>query len=398
MSKILSREEKYLLLLLQAAIRKKKIKNTDIDCDWQKLLQLAESHAVSALLYDVIETQTAMPAHVTERIQKDAQAAVLSNYRLLFLTSYLTAYLGKHGIAAVTLKGAATASVYPVPEYRKSGDVDLLIPRQTDYERALDLLQQAGFQIGRQQLASHHVDLCNAEGITVELHNTLTEPFENQKINEYLKNLLPQYVKNIEKNTVWGVPLLQPSDAYHAFYLILHMLQHFMREGFGLKNLCDWTLFWDRDIAGAEKKRFLELVRESGTGQFVRVLTAACVRYLGLPKGKAAFVLTKPVRNDMVEAFLQEVLEAGEFGRSQADRMVAMRGTGPAAYLQEFQHQMHLNYPRAGRIAVCWPLLWGLTLARFLYNNRRLHRAPVRSILKKAGRRSALTEQMQLFQ
>ena len=239
-----SKEESALLDLLRAAMGKEnKIEHKDAnkierktDCDWERLLHLAESHAVTAMLYDVLEEQTGTAACIWERVQKSAQITVLSNYRLLFLTAYVTDYLGQYGIAAVTLKGAATAVLYPVPEYRKSGDVDLLIPLESEYKRALRLLQQAGFLADEEQLALHHTDLRNAEGISIELHHTLADPFENQKVNEYLKNILPEYGNHIVENTAWGVRLLQPADAYHAFYLIVHMLQHFLREGFVWKN------------------------------------------------------------------------------------------------------------------------------------------------------------------
>lgn len=399
MSEILNSEERVLLNLLCIAMGNQP--NPEYEpaetCGWQKFLQLAQSHAVTAVLYDVLESRPDFPESLLGQVKKASRITVQSNYRLLFLTKYLTGFLGENGITAVTLKGAATASFYPVPEYRKSGDVDLLVPVEADYEKACLLLKEAGFRQQPHQSALHHTEFLGADGISVELHGMLAEPFESGQANQFLEKLLAQYAGHIMENTAWGVRLYQPSDAYHAFYLILHMLQHFLREGFGLKNLCDWTVFWNRETAQAEQQRFLELVQESGTGQFVRILTAVCVRFLGLSAEKAAFILTEPVQEDMMAAFLQEVLDAGEFGKSEGDRMVAMRGTGFAAYVQEFQHQMHLNYPRAGRIFVCWPVLWVLTLARFLLNNRRLHRASAWSILKKARRRSALTAQLQLF-
>lgn len=399
------REEKLLLAMLRDVAGKKNtadsstdtVSNRYIGCDWKELVRLADSHAVTAMLYDALSRLETVPEHILSQVQKTGQITALSNYRLLFLTKYVTAYLKEHGILAVTLKGAVTASLYPVPEYRKSGDVDLLIPKEGDCGRAAKLLQQAGFQIKEHQSALHHIELSSSDGVSVELHSMLAEPFESQQMNQFLKKLLPEYETHVTENTAWGVQLYEPQEAYHGFYLLLHMLQHFLREGFGLKNLCDWTLFWNRKIAEAEKERFLVLIKESGTARFAGVLTAVCIRYLGLESGKAAFILAEPVREDIIQAFIQEVMDAGEFGKSEEDRMVALQGTGIAAYVQEFQHQMHLNYPKAGRVCFLWPLLWCLTLAKFLYNNRKLHRAPVRSILKKAGRRSRLTQQLRLF-
>ena len=394
----LSIEEKTLLKLLRNAISDKAGKyQVKESCDWEAVLELARGHAVTAVLYDVLAVQEKCPATLLNQVKQYSQITVLSNYRLLFLNKYLTEYLDQHNIQAITLKGCVTAALYPVPEYRKSGDIDLLIPKKEDYQRACRLLQDAGLHCLEKQSSPHHTELETIEGIVVEVHGMLAAPFENNRMNEYLQTLLMSFSENMTENKSWGVRLYQPSDAYHAFYLALHMLQHFLREGFGLKNLCDWTVFWNRNIAKGVKQKFLKLVSESGMGQFVRVLTAACVRYMGLPKERVAFIFTEPVQKDAVFLFIQEVLDAGEFGRSEKDRMVVMQGTGAFAFVQEFHHQMHVSYPRAGCIFVCWPVLWVLTLVRFLSNNRRLHRGSAIQIMHKARRRSKLTKQLRLF-
>jgi hypothetical protein len=104
-----------------------------------------------------------------------------------------------------------------------------------------------------------------------------------------------------------------------------------------------------------------------------------------------------PARQETGE-FLREIFDAGEFGRDEKERMVAMRGTGPAAYVREFHHQMRLNFPKAGSIFLCWPVLWALTLFTFLHNNRKIRQVSARSLLKKAGLRSRLTKKMRLFE
>ena len=58
---------------------------------------------------------------------------------------------------------------------------------------------------------------------------------------------------------------------------------------------------------------------------------------------------------------------------------------------------MHLNYPNAGKVFVAWPLLWTLTLARFLYNNRVVRKVRGRDILKEAKKRSQLIDKLELF-
>ena len=74
--------------------------------------------------------------------------------------------------------------------------------------------------------------------------------------------------------------------------------------------------------------------------------------------------------------------------------MVGMDGDSWTAYVREFQHQMHINFPKAGRWIIFWPVLWAATLVRFLRNNRKLHRAPLTEIMKKAGMRGQLVSRL----
>ena len=187
---------------------------------------------------------------------------------------YITQTMKKQGICAIILKGAATASYYPVPELRKSGDIDILIPEEGSYHRAVRILKEEGF---------------------------------------------------------------------------------------------------------------------------VAVLTKSCVKYLGLREENVSFLLDEAISDGMVDDFMEEVFTAGEFGHDTNQRMVAMRGTGIGAYIREFHHQMHLNYPKAGKIFLLWPALWTMTLVRFLHNNRTVRNVKGRDILKEAGKRSRLIDKMKLF-
>ena len=98
-----------------------------------------------------------------------------------------------------------------------------------------------------------------------------------------------------------------------------------------------------------------------------------------------------------VEEFMKEILEAEEFGGSDKNRMVMLEGTGLWAYVKEFHHQMHLNFPRAGKCFLLWPALWLITLVRFLRNNRTIRGTSAGEILREAHRRSDLIKKLKLF-
>ena len=119
--------------------------------------------------------------------------------------------------------------------------------------------------------------------------------------------------------------------------------------------------------------------------EFAKAVTAICVKYLGLQKEKSPIPPEEHIDTEIRDALLRDILDAGEFGYSETERMVGMDGNSLTAYVREFHHQMHINYPRAGRMMLLWPMLWMATLLRFFINNRKLNRAPLSSIMKKAA-------------
>lgn len=363
--------------------------------DWQQLIHMAERHGVLPLLYDLVAEGENMPADPRRRVTEAARRTAQQSYRLLFLSKYLIGELERAGISVILLKGAGTAAYYPVPELRKSGDVDLLLLRPEELIRAGEMLERLGCVRVEEQPSLHHVVYRADEGIEVEVHTLPAEPFDNKRMNRYMEKWVLDCAKYMQRADLMGVCLPVPGEADHAFALLLHMLQHFLRSGFGLKLLCDWVVFWDRETDGETRERYLRLVAESRIKGFSDMVTLTCCRYLGLPEDCVTW-MRLPDRY-ATDLFLAEILEAEEFGKSSADRMVALRGNKVSDYMREFHHQMCLNFPRGSRVVPCWPFLWLITLGRFVRNNRKVRNTSGRAILQEAGRRGKIAAGIGLF-
>lgn len=400
----IGKEEKLLLALLNEGLRVKEPVKSKIlseadghalsQIDWDKLENTARRHSVLSLLcYPCLGTEE-IPEKFRTSVQKEARGIVLQNYRLLLAGRDMVELLAESGIHTAVLKGAAAARSYPEPELRKAGDIDLLVAPER-LEEACKVLERLGCRAAQWQPALHHVALWTADGIEAEVHTMLAEPFDNEQMNLYLKRKLPECLERLSRRQVMGVELPMLDYGYHAYELLLHMLQHFLRSGFGLRFLCDWVVLWREDIPEAERKRYLELVRESRLKGFSDMVTAACRDYLGLEESRISW-MELPARISAKE-FIQEVLEAEEFGKSSGERMVMLRKPGLSGYVLEFHHQMHLNFPKAGRWFPLWPVLWTVTLVRFLRNNRKIRGVSGRIILRKASERSRVMEQMKLW-
>ena len=123
---------------------------------YEAILELADRHRVLPLLYDVLAPKLPEEDENRKRLEKRSAETVRQSYRLLFLGKYVTGLLREHGIETVLLKGSGTAGLYPVPELRKSGDIDLLVADQKAGEKAYEVLHEHGFRKASEQHAHHH--------------------------------------------------------------------------------------------------------------------------------------------------------------------------------------------------------------------------------------------------
>lgn len=399
MEHLLNREQLELCRLLSLALHNKALERLRPDVDYARVIAVAESHKVMALLHPVLE-HAGLQESIWKIVDRKGEQTVRQSYRLLMLSRYVIGLLKENGIDAILLKGCGTAAWYPVPELRKSGDIDLLFKSEDETRKALQILTQQGFVTTEDQPANHHIVCESRDSVSLELHMSLAEPFDSENTNRFLADCQKEYFAHRRVVDCMGVAFELTSDGYHAFYLLLHMLQHYVRAGFGVKLLCDWVVFWESPLSEEEKKIFLRLTQESGTFGFAVMMTRVCVKYLGLREKQVEFLMQAEPKDvcDLTEELMAEIFEAEEFGHSSKDRMVVLRGTGLMDYAREFHHQMKLNYPKAGKIMVLYPVLWIMTLCGFLYRNRTLRKVSGRQILKKAKKRSQLTEQMRLFQ
>lgn len=397
MEQVLNSEETELCKILSLALHGKKSFDSDRKIDWNALMQVAEKHKVLSFLFDILE-EADLPQTQRMILEQKGQQTVQQSYRLLFLSKSIIEELKEHGIDAILLKGSGVAAFYPVPEYRKSGDVDILMKNKEEAERACEILEKHGFHKKEHQAANHHIACTGVDGIEVELHVTLAEAFDSEKTNAYLQQCQASFFENRKLQDVMGVTFNLATDAYQAFYLLLHMLQHFLRAGFGLKLLCDWVVFWEKPVCKEEKDTFIKLLEGSGLVGFASIITAVCVEYLQLDRKKVTFLVDREsFDKKIVASFMKEVFEAEEFGHSDTDRMVVLRGTKLTDYIREFHHQMKLTYPKASRCIVSYPALWVMTLCGFLYRNRKVRGTSSRAIMKKAHKRSKFMEQIHLF-
>ncbi|MBI3783322.1 MAG: nucleotidyltransferase family protein [Deltaproteobacteria bacterium] len=134
------------------------------DRDWQSFCDLTQSSRLAALVHYILQDE-ALPAPWLATLRAARLANQLRTIIILGELGGLLRVFEAHGLSAIVLKGAALAeTVYPRPDLRPLGDVDLLVHR-SDLKR----LQRALLENGYRPLA-------------IATHRGMQEAFENEMV------------------------------------------------------------------------------------------------------------------------------------------------------------------------------------------------------------------------
>ena len=405
-----SNEEIRLLEMIAGSLVNIRTKN-DPNIDMHALIMLAYHHSILPIIHPALKYETLSDEDLA--LMKESTDHTASNfYRLIFAARDITKALEQGGVKCVLLKGASAARFYPVFESRRSSDVDLLLANPKDIDRTGEIFLDLGFKRKKESSddyePNHHEVWLTSNGTVIEVHTQLVEPFAKKELNGYIDDRYTLDEKDIDHVSVLGFELPVFYDDRQAFHLFLHMLMDFYRTGFGLKLLCDWVVFWNRTVDTNMIDSFLKDIDACDQRGFLSVLTSTCIRYLGLKADSSGAlsisddkvlcdsgIFCELASDELCREFLMDVLDTERNGKPSAERMVAMESTGFMGLVREFHHQTVLNFPKASGFIIPLPVLYVITLVRFLKNNKRIRGGQsTGEVIKKANERSALLKKI----
>jgi len=282
---ILNKNFKVFFLLLQAGLWEKDVQLLKYGrIDFKKVMQQAEEQSVVGLvtagLEHVIDTKMShesLVPFIGRTLQIEQRNKAMNDF-----IAKLIKFLNDKGIKAVLVKGQGVAQCYERPLWRACGDVDLLLDDE-NYQKAKDLLIPLASSVDEENAYNKHIAM-TINGWVLELHGTLRSGLWRRMDKEI--DALQQETFLNEQVRLWQngnteVSLLKVE--YDVFYVFTHILQHFYKEGIGLRQICDWCrLLWiyrsEIDINILES-----YIRKAGLMSEWKAFAAFAVFYLGMP-------------------------------------------------------------------------------------------------------------------
>lgn len=316
---------KYVMLSLLKDARFGK-KSAPQPCDYTLLRHLAQEHQVSALIFNQIYHFPDLPAEqkadwTQETLQINALQAMRSS-RFLQIYRQLRA----EGVKALVVKGLILRNLYPQPDSRPSGDEDLYVPL-AEFQRATEILQAAGVVLAHEGKEENIFDdpVC---GLHIELHGMLFDR-EAKAFGQY-QALFEEGFQDPVEHQIQGVPVLSLSYDRHFLFLVTHLTKHFLACGVGIRQILDIVMYAEAYREQIDWEAVYATLEEQG----LLVLTANVMAI-----GREYFAMDPAVPIPSVktdcEALLEDILDAGVFGKSSNARLHSSAFTLEAAEGQE---------------------------------------------------------------
>lgn len=291
--------------------------------DWEEILCTASAHAVLPIVYDAGWKKTSFQklsqqTQMVNKTQMMRKIVIQARATELFLTLYQS-ILG-FGIVPLVMKGIVCRNMYIEPDYRTSGDEDILIERK-DFKKLDQILLQRGFHRERVEdiKTAHEITYCHpGNGLRLEVHLSLfpEESGSYGRLNEEFPDIFERHVtKNIH-----GMDIHTLDETQHMLYLLCHGLKHFLHCGFGIRQLCDMIMFAETYGDRINWQEIEERTKRQNMYVFWMNLFDIGERYLGFSWEKAG--VAKPDEDILdSDAILADILAGGVYGSSSNERL-----------------------------------------------------------------------------
>ena len=285
--------------------------------EWEKIYKLVQEQSVLGLVLAGLEHSDVKPPQMM-LLQWIGEVQVIEqrNKEMNAFVADLIEKLRKVDIYSLLVKGQGVSQCYEKPLWRSCGDVDLFLS-DSNYKKAKFFLLPRASSVEEEYVREKHLAM-TIDGWAVELHGHLYSG---------LSSRVEQELDALQQDTFYGgevrswmngetqVFLLKAEN--DAFYVFTHILQHFYKEGVGLRQICDWCrLMWTyRDSLdyGLLEQR----IKRAGLMSEWKAFYNLASRYLSMPDLGSGLMVHDSRYDKKADRIMEFILKSGNMGHNR---------------------------------------------------------------------------------
>ena len=269
-----------------------------------KLYDLAKAQSVSGIVgYMLNKYGVKEIVEADKRFTDIFDKIVTQLVRKEFYAQEILKILNENEIPHIIFKGLVVKNLYPVPELRTFGDVDIIISEK-DREKSHQIMCGLGYKWELMDGGDVYAYKKGAEHY--EFHITLNS--DKTKLSEQMNNFW-DYTKPVSGFTYEFL------DEFHLCYLISHIDKHVYSSGAGVRMYLDIALFFKKLGSSLDFEKVREVLRECELEDFFDSVVFLCNKWFETELKPA-----KEISEEVYEEFCRYTFRGGVFGsRSNAN-------------------------------------------------------------------------------
>ena len=311
--------QKEFLALLQAGLWEKEILLSPYgEIDYPAIYTLAEEQSVVGIITAGLERVKDVMVSKDWALQFIGATLQIeqTNKGMNTFVAQLIDGLRKQGIYTLLMKGQGIAQCYEKPLWRSSGDVDLLLS-DDNYKKAVKSLKAMATCVDEENVYYKHLGM-TIDGWSVELHGTLRSGLW-KGIDRVLDNVQCDVINggSVRSWMNGKTQVFLPGINEDVVFVFSHILQHFFKEGIGLRQICDWCrLLWKYQDK-IDRKKLEGTIRKAGVMTEWKVFSTLAVDYLGLAVEAMPLYSDESRWKRKSDKVMSFILETGNFGHNR---------------------------------------------------------------------------------
>jgi len=306
------------LTLLRAALWNRPA-SIDEPVDWSAVMQLACHHSTNVLVGSAairMEGSNKPSPEMISQMQMDMRGNLIQQLQLKQLLVAAIRLLRQNGIEPVLLKGFGLAMLYPYPNLRQFGDLDIYIGLDKFHEAcALLRTLPGGYNWGEATDLGHHYNI-EFGSIPMEVHRVSAEVEDDKEAALYAAIECDSLVVYPQRVDFEGVEISIPSKEFVVFYTFFHAWHHFLTSGVGWRQLSDVTMALHAYHGQLDTDKLRRWLTEMHLMKPWQTFGYLWVKDLGLPETEMPFYDARCHRR--AHRLRSIIMEEGNFKRKRS--------------------------------------------------------------------------------
>lgn len=215
------------------------------DVEWDAVMQLAKHHATNVLLSGVatqMKGSNRPPVSMLGEMQLAMRFNLMNHLKLKQILVSAVKLLQQHNIEPVLLKGFSLAMLYPNPNLRQFGDIDLYVGLG-DFHEACKLLctLPGGYNWREEEDFGKHYNI-EFGPYPMEIHRVSADLSGHKELPVYESIEREGLSEKTQRVNFEGFELRIPSKEFMVFFTFFHAWTHFLTTGVGWRQISDVAL------------------------------------------------------------------------------------------------------------------------------------------------------------